>query len=210
MTSIFRTSITAAAALFGLALSAQSHATLLIYVDGVQRAMSASNTTVAFSGATTDFTINNYIFGTSLLGGGTLVDGGSGVVSSTGAGTLTLLLVETGVPLSGALSFTSDFLAKTFTGLSVTRGFYLDTSNAGTLTGAMSLGSTTLANALFNSGAISLTGPFSLIEQIVITAPSKGGLLSSQDTVGVPEPMSLGLFGIGLAAVGLMRRRKSR
>lgn len=206
MTSILRKSITATAALLGLALSAQSNATLIMKVDGSTVASSSTNTTISFSGSTADFIWTNFIFGTDISN--KLIDAGSGEVSSTGAGSIHVLLIETGLLGTGAMSFDTQFTAPVFQGLSVTRSFWFDPTNTGVASGT-SLGSITGQNGSFDT-MVTNTGMYALVEAIDITSPTVRGTLSSDDSVRVPEPMSLGLVGLGLAAVGLMRRRKAR
>ena len=59
------------------------------------------------------------------------------------------------------------------------------------------------------TSGLDLSGPFSLTETINITATGSGGKSSTNDDVAVPEPALLSLFGVGLTAIGLMRRRKT-
>jgi hypothetical protein len=208
MTSIFRKSITAAAALLGLALSAQSHANLIIVANGVNEANVATNTTANFSGVVGGFNVNTItLAGTAVLAPGDLFDVGTLDISTAGSGSLSLMLTETNLTGPSALTFLSTFSA-TLTNANVTRTFFLDTTNAGLET--ISLGSTTLADQSFLSALISLPGMFSISEQIDVTATGAGAKLSGDDAVNasVPEPASVGLFGLALAAVGFIRRRK--
>jgi hypothetical protein len=217
MTSIFRKSITAAAALLGLALSAQSHANLIITANGTVEASSATNSTATFNSMSTPvggFNVSATIDGVLFFGGsGNLFDASSLDVSSSGSGTLTLLLVETGLSNAGSpLTFNTAFSSPGFPGLTVTRSFFLDSTNTGAETTLLS--TTTGANASFLSLPFSLSGPFAIVEQIDITANGVAGAdLSADDHVrnnvsSVPEPMSIGLFGAALAAVGFLRRRR--
>jgi hypothetical protein len=208
MTSIFRRSITAAAALLGLALSAQSHANLIIVANGVTEANVGTNTTATFSGAVGTYNVNTIsLAGAAVLAPGDLFDVGTLDISTMGTGTLSLKLTETNLTGPAALVFLSTFSAS-LTNASVTRTFFLDTTNAGLET--ISLGSTTLADQSFLSSLISLPGMFSISEQIDVSATGAGTKLSGDDAVNstVPEPASVGLFGLALAAVGFIRRRK--
>jgi hypothetical protein len=181
---------------------------LIILANVVSEATVAIHMMANFRGVLGTFNVNTItLAGADVLAPGDLFDVGTLDISTAGTGTLHLVLTETNLAGSAVLSFLSTFSA-TLTNASVTRSFFLDSTNAGLETTA--LGSTTLADASFNSGAISLPGMFSLVEDITITATGLGTKLSGADAVNstVPEPASVGLFGLALAAVGFIRRRK--
>lgn len=64
------------------------------------------------------------------------------------------------------------------------------------------------ANTTISLGFVP-TGPFTLTQRVVITGVDARSTFSVGGTISaVPEPMTLALFGSGLVALGLVRRRK--
>jgi hypothetical protein len=203
----FRLSVPAAGLAVLLALTPQARAALIIKVDGMT-VSSPTNDIASFVGGVGTFNINAITMTgvDSFAGNGTLVDNGSLDISSSGKGTLTILLTETDLTAGSFGAFSGDF-SGTITNATATRSFYVDPTNSGLLTDL--LGSTTAADETFTKG-LDLSGPFSLTEEIIVTANGKGATLSSDDDVKVPapEPCSLALLGLGMAAMGATRGRR--
>jgi hypothetical protein len=143
--------------------------------------------------------------------------------SSSAATSLTIEATETGISsLSSPYTFNQAFAAILYSqGMSISFNNYIDPSNTAYGTTQL-IGSTTYnsTGAAFvpasyagsTAGVGTFGGPFSETEVINITFSGVSQSAFGNDAIAgsVPEPMSLGLLGGGLAALGFMRLRKAR
>lgn len=203
-------SLVAAVAFASLALGAQAaRADLIIFANGGQVADDATNTVASFSGAVGGFNINVVsAAGVNAFGGsGELLDVGSLDISTSGSGTITLKIEETNLTGAGAAQAFQLAFSGLVNNALVSRSLYFDAANSGAESSL--LGSVKGASGSFVAGPFALSGPYSLTEEITLTATGSGAKLSSDDSVSVPEPAVLSLLGAGLSVLGLARRRRS-
>lgn len=223
----------ATAALGFLALaSGPANADLVLGCAG-QSGCSANLDTV--SGNSSPLIYGGMTFGNFSITSLTAIDSGSSCgpcslsvsnfdMASTGGGTFTVYLTEDNLTASAVSAFIMAMSATTTGGMTDTRSFWLSTTNGIGAAGlGLELGSdgssnpdqTCVAGNCSESATLhylkSLSGgPFSITEELSLSSTSAGGDLISSDTLTptIPEPASLGLFGIGLVAIGAMRRRR--
>jgi hypothetical protein len=206
--STLRSSLMAAAFSVAALVSTQAHATLTIAIDGIVAGTDTTNTFTNFSSviARHGFNITNLaLTGVNAFGGNdVLMDVASLEVSTSGVGSLTLDFTETdltGSPVAFATTFSG-----TLTNIQVTRKVFLDRTDSGKETTL--LYSTSSADADLSSLLDTVTGLYSITEEIDLTAAGNGATLSGDDKTSIPEPASLALIGAGLFGLGVIRRRK--
>lgn len=140
------------------------------------------------------------------------------VTSGTSAATsLTVELTETGLTsLTSPYNFSESFATILNNGApSVSIKNYISSSDNAYATDQLigSYNTTAAGSSSLNttSGAQTFTTPFSETEVITFGFNGNGETAFADDSITPsPEPMSLGLLGGGLAALGIMRFRKSR
>jgi hypothetical protein len=205
------------AALMATAASTPANADLVLSINGVVEATNTTNTSVSFSTdgtpvqAINGFNVNSiFAFGVnSFLGNGELLDVGSlNLASLEGvtATSLQIVIKETNLTLPPPPAFLSSVLTGTFTNASVTRSLYADATNSGLETTLLGMANTEDTVKTLTSFASS---PFSLTEEIDISALGAGANLSSDDRVSaVPETSTWAMMILGFMGIGFLAYRR--
>jgi hypothetical protein len=132
-------------------------------------------------------------------------------VTSSGSGTLTLYVTETGVTQNAAQLFLSTFSSNALaSGFSVTEQTFLDAAG-GVFTTVTPLGSTTFTAGGFvsqiaNPGAI--PSGFSITEVYTLTAAGAGNFQANIDVSAVPEASTWAMLILGFLGVGFAGYRR--
>jgi len=218
----------AMAGLLILGLSERAHADLSVSLNNGTPATVAGNGILAFALASSPITASGNATGGTALGSPAEMDLSSLAISSSGAGTATLIFSMNNImsPVGPGIiseSITGSFALGTGTIMYQTFG-----SNSNTLYSSLPLtpppgGMTGIVTSLTpptnaSSGAFTATSPYSLTEVLTITftSASGGNVNLSSDAranfTAAPEPSTMaiaGLGALGLIAYGLRRRKAS-
>jgi PEP-CTERM motif len=143
------------------------------------------------------------------------MDLSSADITSTAAASLVVKLTETGLTNpAGLASWLTQFSGNWNGGsASVRLQTYIDTGNNpfGTGTALADLTGTSTPFALSSFVSAGGGSPFSITEVLTISAGAAGEHFSLDGSLtDAPEPTSIGLIGVALAGLGLVRRRKSK
>jgi hypothetical protein len=142
---------------------------------------------------------------------------GSGVSARTqSGGTLTVLFTVTGVTSTDVPPFESVFNPswETSSGVTLQLSTFVDPADVA-FSMAHPLGSVTCSNGKcpFSITQITpfgpLTGPYSLTEEYIITAPRGGSSASTIYMPGSPEPSTWAMMLLGFAGLGFVAYRKN-
>jgi len=231
------------AGLLILGLSERAHADLAVSLTATSPAAPAASTGVTAGNNNVAFTLTSGIFSTSGTGFGqdspfvtapAKMDLGTATLSSTGAGTVTLVFSQNGITAPVGVGTIFETLTAHVIGTSGSVGVTYSTlgDNSNTLFGQLpspnipgtagqaSLTTTVTPGGTTQSatGAFTATSPYSLTEVLVLTFSAAGTVslsLSSDTSAGftaVPEPSTMaiaGLGSLGFIAYGLRRRKAS-
>jgi len=219
----------ATAGLLTLGLSQPAHATLRVGINGAEPvAADPTNTGIDLNGVT----VGAFKFGTGsgvsganspIFGGNAGIDLGALTVTSSGAGTLSILVSENflTVPsgpgtlsqtLSGHLIFGT---LATFTLMS-----WLDNTNSSSVTTPTGIVTPTVTGPPGGSSSVAIPAaiaPYGLFQLLTITFSAAGGVMVSTSTdsttqfTAVPEPSTMAIASLGaLGMIGYgLRRRKA-
>lgn len=212
-----------------LTMSAQAYATptLQFTVDGTLVATCADGDACDKSGSPNDGVVVfigslgiysvNVVTGTTkptlpVFGSSSELDLANFDISAQTGGTHTLLIEFSEVGYTSLLPFTLNGGGTTTGGQTVAASAYYSTANtlfdqATPICGIGPMGPGAFAGSC--SGAVPLSGPYSLTQRVTFTTSTAGAFSGDFHLSQIPEPTSLLLFGGASLLLGLRNRRKA-
>jgi hypothetical protein len=206
----------ASVALLAIGAASAANATVIIgeSTGGPITTIASGSPSASASGTFGNFAVTS-VSGTATSNPSDYLLSNALAVTSSGGGTLTLYVTDTGLTQNAAQLFLSTFGSNALvSGFSVTEQTFLDTANGTFSTSGLTvstLGSTTFNNGGFVSQTANLgsvAGPFSITEVYTLSATGAGNFNANIDVSAVPEPATWAMLMLGFLGVGFTAYRR--
>jgi hypothetical protein len=211
----------ASAAMVALAWASPSYATPTMQyqvLDGSTVIGSGSSTSglITITGADANFSVSGNASGANFLTVPNFSNNNFTTASNGVAGTITIQVTDVGLSGYPGGTVANTFTLNSLTGFTFTSGTisnYFDNNNTAFGTGTLLATRTYSGSNSFRSDINVDTSPSALFSETSVytlnfTSGTNSAVSASAQLVAVPEPASLAVFGIGLASLGFVGRRR--